>query len=148
MKIYPDTSFLVSCLYAGDPGYPAAKAFFTKRASDDWVTSGWSQFETINSLRQIQRGNPKLPAELPDALRRLFKKWHERGNFSLEQTDSEEGISEAVQISTALGATHRVRSADVFHVALLEQINPDLFVTRDKDQFALAKARGFPAQLV
>ena len=33
--------------------------------------------------------------------------------------------------------------ADTLHVALLEQLNPDLFVTRDRDQFDLAQARGF-----
>jgi hypothetical protein len=36
-----------------------------------------------------------------------------------------------------------MRSADTLHVALLEQLGPDLFVTRDKDRFDLAQARGF-----
>ena len=44
--------------------------------------------------------------------------------------------------------TLRMRAADVLHVALLEEINPDLFVTRDKDQHALAVARAFPARLL
>jgi hypothetical protein len=39
-------------------------------------------------------------------------------------------------------------SVDVLHVALLEQINPDLFLTRDKDQGALANARGFETIVV
>jgi hypothetical protein len=29
------------------------------------------------------------------------------------------------------------------HVAILEQVNPDLFVSGDNDQLALATARGF-----
>jgi hypothetical protein len=37
------------------------------------------------------------------------------------------------------------RLADTLHVAILEQVNPDVFVTGDKDQLALAKARGFHA---
>jgi hypothetical protein len=41
-----------------------------------------------------------------------------------------------------------MRSADVLHVALLEQIAPDLFLTRDGDQFALAQARGFKSLAV
>jgi hypothetical protein len=39
----------------------------------------------------------------------------------------------------------KARSADTLHVAILEQINPDTFVSRDKDQIALANARGFRA---
>jgi len=34
-------------------------------------------------------------------------------------------------------------SADVLNVAILEQLNPDLFVSGDKAQIVLAKARGF-----
>ena len=50
---------------------------------------------------------------------------------------------DCAKISAAFGATLRMRSADTLHVALLEQLNPDLFVTRDRDQFDLAQARGF-----
>jgi predicted nucleic acid-binding protein len=148
MRIYADSSFLVSCLYPPDPGYPAAKAFFLRHAEEEWLTCSWSQFETINSLRQLSRHKPGPPTTLADALRRLFKHWHEAGSFSFEETDTDEAVIEAAQISAAVGSRVRMRSADVLHVALLEQINPDLFVTRDKDQFALAKARAFPAKLV
>lgn len=41
-----------------------------------------------------------------------------------------------------------MRSADVLHVALMEQITPDLFVTRDKDQHALAASRAFVSRLL
>jgi predicted nucleic acid-binding protein len=123
--IYADSSFLVSCLCSFGTGHRAARAFFSLHITDDWVTSNWSQFETVNSLRQLRRINPKLPPELPEGLRRLFKKWPERGNFSLERTDGEEAIDEAARISAAFGTSFRARSADVLHFALLEQINPD-----------------------
>jgi hypothetical protein len=35
--------------------------------------------------------------------------------------------------------------SDTLDVAMLEQINPNLFVSGDADQIALAKARGFKA---
>ncbi|HEV8541890.1 MAG TPA: hypothetical protein VGR78_05830 [Verrucomicrobiae bacterium] len=104
---------------------PRGAGVFLLHITDDWVTSNWSQFETVNSLRQLRRINPKLPPELPEGLRRLFKKWPERGNFSLERTDGEEAIDEAARISAAFGTSFRARSADVLHFALLEQINPD-----------------------
>lgn len=40
-----------------------------------------------------------------------------------------------------------MRSADVLHLAFLDQMDRDLFVRRDKDQHALALRIGFPAHL-
>jgi hypothetical protein len=37
----------------------------------------------------------------------------------------------------------KARSAATLHVAILEQVNPDLFVSGDSDQLRLATARGF-----
>lgn len=148
MRIYADSSFLVSCLYRPDPGHRGAKAFFLKHAEEEWLTSSWSQLETINGLRQLSRSKPGPPPALAEALRRLFKHWHEAGNFSLEETDADQAVNDAAQISAALGNRFRIRAADLLHVALLEQINPDLFVTRDKDQHVLAAARAFNSQFV
>jgi hypothetical protein len=43
-----------------------------------------------------------------------------------------------------LAVRFKARAADVLHVAILEQASPDLFVTFDHDQAALATQRGFP----
>lgn len=40
----------------------------------------------------------------------------------------------------------RMRSADTLHVAMLDQLLPDLLVTADGDQHALAVARGFRSE--
>lgn len=148
MTVYADSSFLVSCLYSEDSGYRAAKTFFLKRADDEWLTSSWSQFETINSLRQLHFQKPGLSPEVPEALKRLFRHWHERGNFTFYETDADEAINESAQISAAKGTQLKMRSADVLHIALLEQINPDLFVTRDRAQHILASQRAFNSQLI
>jgi uncharacterized protein YciW len=49
------------------------------------------------------------------------------------------------QISAAHSHTMLARAADTLHVAILEQLNPDIFVSGDKAQIALAMARGFQA---
>jgi hypothetical protein len=49
------------------------------------------------------------------------------------------------QVSTAFASRLKARAADTRHIAILEQINPDIFVSGDQDQIALAKARGFQA---
>ena len=48
-------------------------------------------------------------------------------------------------MSAGHAATVKCRAADILHVAILEQLNPDTFVTGDGDQAALAIARGFRA---
>jgi predicted nucleic acid-binding protein len=53
MTIYADTSVLVSYLYPGDAQHARARGFFRQQSGADWITSPWSRFETINTLRQL-----------------------------------------------------------------------------------------------
>ena len=148
MRIYADTSFLVALLYPPDAGHSAAMAVFKKNYHAGWITSEWSQFETGNSLRQLCVQYPGLNADIPEALRRYFKHLHKAGPFSLDEVDWPELLKDSHQISVAFGNSMVARSADLLHVAALEQIAPDLFVTRDKKQHDLALARAFNSQLV
>ena len=148
MTIYADPSFLVSLLYVHDAGHAAAAAVYGRHPADEWQTSEWSRFETVNSLRQLCRKYPTLKPEIPEALRRYFKQLHRRGTFIEVETDLEQGLQECQQLSAAHSAALTMRSADVLHVALLDQIQPDLFVTRDAHQSTLAGRRGFRLQLV
>jgi predicted nucleic acid-binding protein len=146
VRIYADTSFLVSLLYPADVCHQKARNTFASYFNDDWLTSDWSQFETVNSLRQLCLAG--LSAARAEALVRLFKQWHKAGPFELVSASCEEALRDCRQLSAAHANTSRMRSADVLHVALLEQIAPDLFLTRDGDQFALAQARGFKSLAV
>lgn len=148
MRIYADPSFLVSLLYAPDAGHPAARSFFAAHGSDEWITTEWAGFETVNSLRQLCVRYPSLSPSVPESLRRFFKHLHRHGPFQFEETDFQEALRDCHQYSTSHGDTLTMRAADVLHVALCEQLTPDLFVTRDKQQYALAVARMFNAQLV
>lgn len=146
MRIYADTSFLVSFLYPGDVRHVASRRVFASHAGDGWLTSEWSQFETVNALRQLCLAG--LDAARAEAFVRLFKHWHRVGPFEAVDSSFNEAMNECRQLSAASASRLRMRSADVIHVALLEQLNPDLFVTRDRDQYALAMSRAFPALLV
>lgn len=146
MRIYADTSFLVSFLYLGDIAHAGVRRTFRRYASEEWLTSTWSHIETINSLRQLCLAGAEAPRM--EALVRFFKHLHRAGPFDLIETSCEDAFRDCQQLSAAFGSRMRMRSADTLHVALLEQINPDLFLTRDKDQGALAKARGFETVVV
>ena len=143
MTIYPDASFLVSWLYKPDPLNAKARAWFSSHQSDDFLVSDWARFETINTLRDLCL-RPRPPQlELVEGLRRYFSRLLEVGPFEFAAVDWDKTMQDAHQISASFAARLKSRSADVLHVAMLEQINPDLFVTGDKDQLALATSRGF-----
>lgn len=148
MTIYADTSFWVSFLYTADKGHAAARTAFGQHVGAEWLTSDWAGFETANSLRQLCVQAPTLAPSIPEALRRYWKHLHEKGPLRLVTTRFDDALRDSHQYSTAHATMLTMRSADVLHVALMEQINPDLFITRDRKQHELAVARAFRTQLV
>ena len=143
MNIYPDASFLVSWLYKPDPLNAKARVWFAHHQADDFLISDWSRFETINTLRDLCLRPHPPKQELIEALRRYFSHLLHAGPFEFAAVDWDEVLKDAHQISAGFAARLKARSADTLHVAILEQLNPDLFVSGDKDQLMLATARGF-----
>ena len=145
MRVYPDASFLVSWLYSADVNNGRARAWFRAHQGDDWIVSDWSWFESVNALRSLCliSGGPRRG--LVEGLRRYFKHLLHAGPFGSERVDWKEVLRDANQISTGFAARQRARAADTLHVAILEQVQPDIFVTGDRDQAALARSRGFAA---
>ena len=143
MTIYPDASFLVSWLYKPDPLNAKARVWFAQHQADDFLISDWSRFETINTLRDLCLRPHPPKRELIEALRRYFSHLLQVGPFEFIAVDWDVVLRDAHQISAGFAARLKARSADALHVAILEQVNPDLFVSGDKDQLKLATARGF-----
>jgi predicted nucleic acid-binding protein len=145
MTIYADASFLVSWLYKPDPLNHKARIWFASHQADDFLVSDWAKLETINTLRDLCLRPHPPRSELIEALRRYFSHLLQVGPFEFAAVDWDEVLKDAHQISAGFAARLKARSADVLHVAILEQLNPDLFVSGDKEQLALANARGFRA---
>ena len=145
MTIYPDASLLVSLLYGKDKQHAKAMRWFKANQANRWVISAWAEFETVNSLRSLclRPGGPS--PEAAESLRRWFKHLFTHGPFYRERVEWNQVLVDAYQISASLADRQKARSADTLHVAMLEQINPDLFVSMDADQASLAVRRGFKA---
>ncbi len=139
---------MVELICKGAKNHATTRQFYLAQTGAEWITSDWSQFETANALRQLCLQSPGIQPEQAEALRRLLKRWHTHGNFIQEPVNAGEAIRESIQLSVAHATHLRMRSADVLHIAALEQIEHDLFVTRDKEQHALAIARAFKSQLL
>ncbi len=143
MTIYPDASFLVSWLYKPDPLNAKARGWFAKHQAGDFLISDWTRFETVNTLRDLRLRPHPPKSHVVEALRRYLSHLLRIGPFEFAPVDWNEVIKDTYQISAAFAGRIKARSADTLHIAILEQINPDVFVSGDRDQLALAVARGF-----
>ena len=54
-------------LYA-DTQHVRARGFFRQRFGAEWITSCWSRFETINTLRQLCRQRPGRDRKVTEAI--------------------------------------------------------------------------------
>ena len=143
MRVYADTSFFVSWLYVKDIHHGRARHWFSTHAREEWIVSPWSEFETINSVRSLCVRSPGPTREYAEGLRRFFKRLFAEGPLERQEVDWDIVLRDAAQISAGYAATLKARAADILHVAILEQRNPDIFVSGDGDQVSLAIARGF-----
>jgi hypothetical protein len=62
--------------------------------------------------------------ELIEALRHYFSHLLQAGPFEFTAVDWDAVLKDAHQISAGFAARLKARSADVLHVAILEQVNP------------------------
>jgi len=146
VTIYPDTSFLVSFLAGWETHHGLAISWFKAHIAEEWLVTPWAEFETLNALRQMCREpNGPSPSRV-EAVRRYWRHLFRAGPFVRRSVDWLATMAACQELSAAFSVRQRMRSADTLHVALLDQILPDLFVTADGDQHALALARGFNAE--
>jgi predicted nucleic acid-binding protein len=122
-----------------------ARGWFAPRQGADWVVSPWTEFETVNTLRSLVLQTKGPTAASMEARRRYFKHLFVAGPLERQSIDWTEALKDVHQVSAALASRTQCRSSDALHVAILEQVNPDLFVTFDGKQAALATHRGFQA---
>ena len=143
MTIYPDTSFLLSWLAGGDKSHPQAQAWYKAHFRDQWLITPWVEFETINGLRQLCLRPHGPPPPRIEAIRAYFRHLFQAGPLERRAVDWLAVLAGCHEISSAVATQMKARAADTLHVAMLDLIIPDVFVSGDSDQLALAQARGF-----
>ena len=136
MKIYLDTSFLIS-LYSRDVNSRAA-ARAMHASKGDRLVSVWGELEVVNALRlgvfrkevsdaQAQSSLEDFEKDLRDGvlqLRRLPEQVFERARQLSQQTTGHLGT----------------RTADILHVAAALELGVDVLYSFDKQQRKLARA--------
>ena len=138
MKVYADTSFLLSLYYLDAHSAEAERRI--QRSSPSLFLTPLTELELANALQlRVFRGEAS-PAEIRAACREL-------------ENDIQSGVFNAVpmpaetyrvahRMSTKKTSTLGVRTLDILHVACATLLNAERFWTFDARQTQLARAEG------
>ncbi len=135
MKIYVDTSFLIS-LYSPDANSVAA-ARIIQASKNIHLLSTFTELEAINAL-ELRVFRKEISAAQAKSSLRDFEKDLSQGIFQLTRLP-EEAFQRAQQISRRTTARLGTRTADVLHIAAALELNADYLYSFDRQQRKLAQ---------
>lgn len=135
MKIYADTSFLIS-LYTPDANSAAAAGTMRSSRGDRYITV-LGELEVINAMG-LRVFRKELTAQQAQSSLKDFESDLQSGLFQvLPLTD--QAFEQARQLSRQTTARLGTRTADVLHVAAALELGVDFLYTFDKQQRKLAQ---------
>ncbi len=140
MKTYFDTSCLVP-LYVPNDHTSAALRLRARTGRQPIIFTLLHRIELRTTVRQCAFGGLINQAEARQILRHIEEDLHD-GTLIHEPLDWTETLRRAETVADRSAWTKRCRSLDLWHVAVALEFHAEVFVTFDKDQFALAEAEG------
>ena len=143
MKTYFDTSFLVA-LYVPNDHTAAALRHRAQAGRQPMIFTPLHRIELRTTVRQCAFGGLINQAEARRVLRHIEDDLDD-GTLIHEPLDWTETLRKADAVADRLAWTKPCRSLDLWHVAVALETQAGIFVTFDKDQFALAKTEGLKA---
>lgn len=138
MKVYADTSFLVS-LYSPDVHSTSAAATIARLRPAVFLTP-LGELELLNALQLRVFRKEATAYEIRLAGAQLQE--HIASGFFSQQAMPVSVYERARQISRRRTVTLGLRMLDILHVASAKLLNGDRFLTFDQRQERLAKAEG------
>jgi len=146
--IYADTSVLLAVRIRRDTFYCAALSYYEANQDEVWLWSPWHRVEVFNSIRQLVRhpeAERRLSHSEAKALIHRIETDVRLGYFTHLEADWRDVLRTANEISIASSLNLTCRAPDLLHVAYAKELGAEIFVTFDRDQFALAKSSGLKA---
>ena len=136
MKIYVDTSFLVS-LYSADANSVGAVRIMHNAAEELFITT-FAELEVLNALGLRVFRKEVSPAQAKSSLRH-FEEDLRTGIFQLKPLP-ENVFGRARQLSRQTTPRLGTRTADLLHVAAALELGSDCLYSFDRQQRQLAQA--------
>lgn len=154
MRVYADTSFLVR-LVTEEPGTESAMAEYHRRGRPAMFYLPLHSLEVANAICQrafqLRRSAPAseraaIKRETETALA-LLSKFIARRVFIESSVDMDKAIEAARSLSAKHTERLGCRGFDLLHVALALELECEAFLTADRIQGALARAKGLDVTL-
>ena len=143
MKTYFDKSCLVA-LYVPNDHTAAALRHRLRTGRQPILFTPLHRLELRTTVRQCAYGGLIKESDARRILRHVEEDLDD-GTLIHEPLDWTESLRQAEVVAERLAWTKPCRSLDLWHVAVALEIQAGIFVTFDRDQFALAQAAGLRA---
>ena len=143
MKIYFDTSCLVA-LYVPNDHTAAALRYRARAGREPIRFTPIHRLELRTTVRQCVRGELIKQADGRQILRHIEEDLDD-GTLLHEPLAWTETLRQAEAVAERLAWTKSCRSLDLWHVAVALETQTEVFVTFDRDQYALAQLEGLQA---
>ena len=143
MKTYFDTSCLVA-LYLPNDHTAAALRHRARGRRQPILFTPLHRLELRTTVRQCAYGGLLKQSDARQVLRHIEEDLDD-GTLIHEPLAWTETLRQAEAVAERLAWTKPCRSLDLWHLAIALEIQAEVFVTFDKDQFALAQAEGLQA---
>ena len=145
MNLYADSSFIVASRVPHDTFHQAALEFYAGHEEESWLWSPWHRVEVLNTIRQLTRNKDRKRGLTEGDARSLIHRIEadvRLGYFRHIEVDWRDVLRTASKISQENAFARVCPGTDLLHVAYAREVNADLFVGFDDDQFLLASAAG------
>ena len=145
MRIYADASWWVPFKCRRDVRHQHALRLLDVHPDAHLLWTPWHRVEVLNTLRQVTR-DPDAPLPVAEAKQiiRLLEQEVRLGYYAHFEFDWRDAVRTACELSAEVGFRLRLRSMDLFHVAVAQEACAELFVSFDEDQLAVAQAASLP----
>jgi predicted nucleic acid-binding protein len=142
VNIYADTSWWLAYKCRGDIHHASAISLFDREPDSSVLWTPWQRVEVFNSFRQAEHAGLVDQGEARAMIRTLEQEVRV-GYWPHVEFDWTDAVRTACELSAEHSLKRTVRSMDLFHVAIAEEVAADAFLSFDSDQNALARAAGF-----
>jgi predicted nucleic acid-binding protein len=145
LKTFFDTSCLVA-LYVPNDHTAAALRHRGRAGRQPILFTPLHRLEMRTTVRQCAYGGLIRQTEARQILRHIGEDLAD-GTLIHQPLDWTESLRQAEMVAERLAWTMPCRSLDLWHVAIALEIQAGIFVTFDKDQFAVAQAAGLRSMI-
>lgn len=141
MIAYADTSWWLAYKCADDANHSRAIQMLERFEDVSVIWTPWQRVEVFNSFRQAEQAGIVAQGKARELIRSLEQEIR-LGYWPHVEFDWMDAVRTACELSAEHSLQIKIRSMDLFHVAVAIEAASTLFLTFDREQADFAKLTG------